>query len=317
MPLTLFGLSPVDLADDVYFKEEWTALHAFPDSIDSLRFPGFSHSAAVRSIPGTKLFDLETPHAYGGPWAGDSAALIEGLGLWRQRQRQAGRVAEFIRLHPFIDAARITSFFDHLEVNRPTVVVDLRQSSEQRRSHYNKGARHALRRAERLLTLRRLAVNEAPLFQSLYETVLRQYDSAPAYWFPDAYYRNLFAAPWCEAWLALHDNKPVAAACFLISGPVLHYHLAGGSSLGRDTDAAYLLLENAFCHYAEQGAELAHLGGGRTTADDDSLLAFKAKFSPLQTMFHTAGLIHNHDAYKRLGGAANGRMLGYRLKITP
>lgn len=317
MPLTLFGLSPAELANDIYFSEEWATLHALPDRIDSLRLPNFAHATAVRSIPGTKRCDLETPHAYGGPWASDITALAEGLDAWRQQQKRAGRVAEFLRLHPFLNAARVAPLVDIMTANRPTVVVDLRQSETQRRSYYNKGTRYALRQAERVLTLRRLMVDEAPLFQSLHETMLRQHNSAPGYWFPNAHYRSLLAAPWCEAWVALRDGEPAAAACFLVGGAVLHYHLAGGGVLGRETGAAYLLLENAFCLYAKQGARLAHLGGGRTTAAEDSLLAFKAKFSPLRAMFHTAGLIHDRDAYEELGGAVEGRVLGYRLRLSP
>ena len=103
MDLTLHGLTPTELLDDVYFRPDYVRLHARPDKIDSLIRENFRHAAAVRPIPGTRFEDLETPHGYGGTSATDTSALVEGLAEWRERQRRAGRVAEFVRLHPFVN----------------------------------------------------------------------------------------------------------------------------------------------------------------------------------------------------------------------
>lgn len=107
------------LPNDVYFREDFIRIHALADDIDILSRPGFTHASAVRNIPQTDWSDLETPHGYGGPVAIDLTALQEGISDWRQRQRDVGRVAEFIRLHPFVDTDQLRPLVDFLLANWP------------------------------------------------------------------------------------------------------------------------------------------------------------------------------------------------------
>jgi hypothetical protein len=307
------GLGPAALLGDVYFRADFLALHARPDAVERLELPDFRCGAALRPIPGHDWFDLETPQGYGGPVAGDAAALAAGLAAWRQRQTAAGRVAEFIRLHPALDPAPLAGLVDHLAFNRPTVMVDLRGSREARWSGYAKTTRNILRQTARTLEVRPLAPAEWPLFQTLYQAMLERHRAHPRYWFEDAYYRDLLAAPWCRAWVAEQAGEPLAASCCLAAeAPLAHYHLSGGTPAGLKAQAQYPLLEAAFEHYAGEGRLWMHLGGGRSPAEDDGLWRFKARFSPLQARFHTAGLIHHPERYAALGGIRDGRFLGWR-----
>lgn len=310
---TLLGLDPASLREDVYFCTDFLRLHAGVDAIDRLETDEFVHGAAVRPIPGTDLFDLETAWGYGGPLGLDALSLADGMARWRRRQAEAGRVAELIRLHPFLNPAAIAPHLDRLEENRSTVVVDLIESPTVRCARYSKGTRYSLRRAEKILRVRRLRADEGDLFQGLYEAGLERNRASGSYYLGRAAFDGMLAAPWCAVWVAERAGEPVAVTAFLHSGPLCHYHLAGGMPAARDTFAHYLLLETAFDHYASDGRSLMHLGGGFTAAPDDPLLAFKAKFSPLRLAFHAGGLIHDRIALARLKTVSPGRMLPYRL----
>jgi hypothetical protein len=314
MIIPVHGLEATDIMNDIYFNPEFIQLYGAPDPIDTLETPQYKHGAAIRSIPGTDRTDMETPHGYGGPIARNISDLKDGIHAWRERQERAGHVAEFIRLHPFFDAGALDGLFDHLMVNRETVIVDMSVSREQHRAAYSKGTRHALRVAEQRLTVRDLAPNEGDILRRLHEDMLARNKAPKEAYFQVDSYRRLVVAPWSTTFLAEGDNGPVAAACFLSSGMGLcHYHLAGGNEEARQTKANYLLLETAFEHFSAQGALWMHLGGGRTAAVDDPLFRFKTKFSPLRVRFYTAGLIFDRDTYGRLGGGDGGsRFLGYR-----
>lgn len=151
------------------FVKIFVRMHALTDDINILSRPGFSHASEVREIPQTDWSDLETPHGYGGPIATDQAALQQGISDWRKSQRDAGWVAEFIRLHPLIDTDQLRPLVDFLAFNRETVFVDLPLSKDNRRLYYRKGIRHALTVASRSLTLRQMTADEWPLFRQLYE----------------------------------------------------------------------------------------------------------------------------------------------------
>lgn len=310
--LTLHGLTPTELLDDVYFRPDYVRLHARPDKIDFLVRENFRHAAAVRPIPGTRFEDLETPHGYGGTSATDTSALVEGLAEWRERQRRAGRVAEFVRLHPFVNPMALRGLYDEITFNRTTVLVDLRQSSADRLKSYSKGTKHALKRGQRLLAIRDLGPDDANLFKECYEAGLKRNSAESAYFFPESYYRELLGAEWCAAWSAEKEGKPVAVACFLANNKLVHYHLAGGYPESRASGAHYVLLEHAFARFRDQGCRWMHLGGGRTGDPSDSLLRFKAKFSPLRAAYYIGCLVLDKNAYQELGGKRFGRFLGYR-----
>ena len=298
---------------DVYFRDDFARLHARPDPVDRLETDGFHCVSAVRSIAGSPYQDMETPWGYGGPVAVDEAAFWRGLGLWRQRQADRGRIAEFVRLHPFLNPAALRGFLDQIRFDRVTVLVDLAEPPEIRRRHYNKGTRYSLRKAEQRLEIRPLGAEDAATFQTLYDAGLARNEATSSYYFGGAYFRDLLAADWCDAWVATLDGAPIAVACFMAGGPFAHYHLSGGDDRARDTFAHYLLLETAIEHYAGLGLRWLHLGGGRSAAPDDRLLHFKAKFSPRLIPFYTGGIVFDRTTYDALSRPETERFLSYRF----
>ena len=315
---TLFGVSPDALRRDVYFLPAFWALHADPDPTDRLEQTGFLHGAAIRAIPGIGRCDLETPYGYGGPVADSDRALADGLAAWRDRQRRAGHVAEFVRLHPCLDPRPLAGLFDHLQENRLTVMVELGRGRAARFSHYGETTRQLVRKTRKTLQVRRLDVSEWPLFRALYEAMLVRHQAERRHFFPEDYYRRLFQEAWCLPLVAESQGQAIAAACFLATdSPVVHYHLSGGLDEGLRQSAHYLLIDEACERFEALGKRWLHLGGGRTPAPDDGLWLFKAKFSRIHARFHVGGLIHDRETYQALGGSRNGQFLGYRSSSAP
>lgn len=315
--LTLYGETPDALFEDVYFQRDFVALHARPDAIDALELPGFRHAAAVCAIPGADAEDMETPWGYGGPVARDAPAFWEGLALWRQRQVNHRRIAEFVRVHPFINPLALRGFLDQIRLDRLTVLVDLSEPSATRRKRYTKGTRYSLNQAERRLSLRPLSPTDAALFQRLYEEGLARNGAERSYFFAPSYYADLLSSPYARAWAAEQDGQALAVACFLQGGAFAHYHLSGGGEAARTTFAHYLLLECAIEHYRTRNCRWMHLGGGRSTAPNDALFRFKTRFGMKRVPFYTGGLIHDRAAFERMTQGRRDRFLSYRFPTIP
>ena len=302
---------------DIYFQPPFVRLYASPDKVDTLELPGFRHASAVRHISGEELEDLETPWGYGGPVARDDDAFWRGIGEWRRRQADRGRVAEFIRLHPFLNPLAFRGWFDQIRFDRLTVLVDLLESKVIRHRNYTKGTRYSLRQAEKSLTLRRLEAGEGELFRALYEAGLARNRAEDYYLFEPDHFDALLRAGWADVRVAECDGEAIAVACFLHGGPFAHYHLSGGVPAARKLFAHHLLLEDAINRYAAAGRRWMHLGGGRGSGLDDSLLLFKTRFSPHRIAFYTGGIIFDHDAYDRLTRDRKGKFLSYRFYPAP
>lgn len=298
------------LMQDVYFRPDFLDLHAAPDPVAATAGPSYRHGAAIRREPGGRFTDLETPHGYGGPVGRDADALRDGLAQWRRTQRDAGRRAEFIRVHPFIDPGALSPHLDFLQADRETVLVDLTRPRGDYLGAFSKGARHALRTAERTLSVRTLAAAEWPVMRDAHQAVYDRHDVAGPMRFTDDYYRRLLAMPWATTWCAERGGTPVAAGCFLCAGPILaHYHISGGGDEARRTNAHYLLLDRAIAHFAGLGVRWMHLGGGGTNLPADPLLRFKARFSPIRAHYHIGGIVFDPDLFRDTGGGRKGRFL--------
>ncbi|MBC7952327.1 MAG: GNAT family N-acetyltransferase [Rhodospirillaceae bacterium] len=315
-PTLLWGVSAEQLFQDVLFNPDYLALHAGVRGVDSLALPGFRHATGICAVGDGAVEDLETPWGYGGPVAADAGAMDAGMAAWRAQQRERGRVAEFVRLHPFINPMAVASHFDMLAFDRPTVVLDLSQSLDVRRSFYNRSARRSLKKAEECLTVRQLGPDDGAVLQDCYEAGLKWNDAAERYWLEPAFYGRLLAAPWCMAWAVEFEGRAVAALAIVRGGGFVHTHLAGNYPEARDLGAAYILHQTAIDACAQLGDRWFHFGGGRSRLSDDVLLQFKAKFSPLRAHYYVGGLIFDRDAYAKLGGASGGMFLGYRSPIT-
>ena len=312
--LTLMGIKPDDLMQDVYFRKDYISLHSKTSgSFDSMVSNGFAHATAIYPIPDTVLYDMETPWGYGGPIAKDIESLNNGLIEWKDQIHSQGVVAEFIRVHPLFNPMALKPHVDMLQYDRETVIVDLSEDKEGREALYDSETRRRLRRSAEKLTVRQLTSSEWQIFKYCYEAGLSINSATDDYYFSNKFYKVLLEQNWSTCWLAEYDGAPVAAACFLHSANLAHFHLSGGTSDSRKFHGAYLLLDHAINHFSQVGYKWMHLGGGRGTNKNDTLLAFKQKFSPLSIPFYIAGIIHDEEKYNQLNGPNSGSFLGYRF----
>jgi UDP-N-acetylbacillosamine alanyltransferase len=317
IPLTLYQVEPAELMQDVYFRRDFLELHAGGCTIDMIETSGFRLGSAIRPIDGTELEDLETPWGYGGPIAISHEYLREGLWLWRQRQREAGRIAEFVRLHPFANPVALQGYFDDLKFDRVTVSVDLEARRAKPHGEYSAATNNCIRRARNELKAIELGVEHADAFRRCYEAGLDRNNADPSYYFQPPFYEALMSAPWGKSWGASYQGEIVAVACFIFGGPLCHYHLSGADEVGRRKFAQYLLIDHALDHFAHRGFRAAHLGGGRTDRNDDPLLLFKRKFSRWRTAFYTGGIVFDAEAYATLSTGDRRRFLNYRFSLKP
>ena len=316
-PLTLYGLTPEDVMRDVYYRADFLDLHSGGGAIDRIEGPTFRNGASIRAIEGTSLEDMETPWGYGGPIATTAEALRHGMWLWRQRQREAGRVAEFVRLHPFLNPLAVREYYTNIKFDRVTIAIDLTQSREQRRRAFSEGTKHRLRRAARDLSVVTLRTADAGEFRRCYEAGLGHNNATSNYYFPDDYYERLLEMPWVTCFGAKYADTIESVACFIHGGPLCHYHLSGSTTVGRKMLAHYGLLDHAFEFFSSQSFKVMHLGGGRTDRPDDALLEFKKKFSRWRVAFYTAGAIFDPEAYSQLSTGDTRRFLNYRFSLSP
>jgi lipid II:glycine glycyltransferase (peptidoglycan interpeptide bridge formation enzyme) len=148
------------------------------------------------------------------------------------------------------------------------------------------------------------APDELSAFAALYEQTMRRQDASDYYFFPDEYWERLTAlGDRLVRFDAAHEGVIVASALCLRGDRWLHYHLGATADSARDLGASNLLLYAAALWGQGQGLEEFHLGGGARS--EDSLFAFKQRFSPEgRREFWVGKLVHDDEAYRSLSGGA-------------
>ena len=258
-----------------------------------LEHDGVVMACIVRAIPGSDLHDVTTPYGYGGP---------VGNGDFHQAyERWCGErniVSTFIRYHPLFENYRGAP---HATYASPTVGWKL--DGDLLAGMHGKH-RNVVRKAQKAGVTVEAGTGVAA-FGSLYEETMQRQQAASYYFFPDEYWTRLaeLGDPLVR-FDALSEGDVVASALCLRGDRWLHYHLGATADSARDLGASNLLLYAAALWGQAQGLEEFHLGGG-AGGKDDSLLAFKQRFSPEgRREFWVGKLIHDEDAYRRLSGGA-------------
>jgi serine/alanine adding enzyme len=281
-----------------------------------------------RPVPDTDWWDLATPYGYGGHLASPGAAALIPA-FWQQCAQWAaegGAVSAFTRFHPLLGNHATAP--DPSVFRAPTVFLDLTAGPVA--AGFKAEVRNRMRRAERAgLTVR---LTEAPreigAFLGLYHQTMARRQAAEYYHFADAAFAGLLGDLSDHLLLAevvAPDGQVAAAALFLYNDEYLHYHLGGSDPAWLRLAPNNLLFGAAARWGQERGVKRMHLGGG--VRPGDSLLRFKAGFSPLRAEFHVGHHIINPAAYRectarhleRLGGRppAPGWFPAYRAPAAP
>jgi hypothetical protein len=259
---------------------------------------GVVMACIVREINGTER-DVMTPYGYGGPVGdGSHERFYE---LYEEWCRDRDIVSTFIRYHPLFENYR---WAPRASYSSPTVGWPL--DGDLLAGMHGKH-RNVVRKAQKAGVA--VDVTAAPddlsTFGALYEQTMQRQAAAEYYFFPSEYWQRLTALGGSIVRFdALAEGEVVASALCLRGDRWLHYHLGATADSARDLGASNLLLYTAALWGQTQQLAEFHLGGGAGGAED-SLFAFKERFSPSNRReFWVGKVVHDENAYRRLSGGA-------------
>ncbi|WP_074220442.1 GNAT family N-acetyltransferase [Rhodovulum sp. ES.010] len=302
--------------DDVYFRASYAALHLGPDEHPE----AFLYEAdgelffmpwLVRQIDCPALsrpaYDFETPYGYGGPLATCSAPdfLAEAWRALGDVSRDRNVVCGFMRLHPLLENGRFCpDAFVEVVRDRETVVLSLDKSPEEVWAEYSGQTRNKVRKGQKagVEVVARSDTEALRTFAAVYEDHMVELGADEGYFFGEDYFLRMadLGQEAFRVYLARHEGRLLGGALILLSRRWAHYHLS--SSL-----AAFnaLVPNNMLRHAVAMDLlggpwEKLHFGGGRTPDPKDSLLKFKAGYSPERAVFQYGKYLADDETYRRV-----------------
>lgn len=306
-------------AHDVYhlagyhqFAAESTAGSPFMTVIGN-RDRGMAWPYVLRDISGTDRTDVTSVYGYPGPIAwgvsrGDdflSSAWTAVRAVWREQ----GAVTAFTRFNPILENADIVA--QVCEARHPahgpglvlqgqTVSIDCSLDAT---SGYRRALRQEIAASRRLGLVTELDENWSDLaaFIRLYTATLDRRRADRSYYVTAedvTRLRNLLGGH-LHLFVTKLGDQVATAGLFTRLGSIAQAHLVGTDEgvAARSPFKVHLHDARRWAHH--QGCSSLHLGGG-FGAKEDSLFAFKKRFSPLRHQFYTGRWVLDDEANRAL-----------------
>jgi hypothetical protein len=258
----------------------------------------------IRPVAGD-VHDARSPYGYPGPIVAGSEgltfvrdALIEG----KRVLASEGIVSLFVRFHPLLNRS-VPEGVGTLVRHGDTVSVDLTLPTEALWRQTRHGHRNDINRS--LKAGHWVGIDSAwrhfETFKHLYRRTMTRVSADESYFFDDAYFEGLRKELGERLRLVVVeiDGSVAAAGLFVETCGIVQYHLSASDDRFARNQPTKLMLHFVRGWAKERGDRWLHLGGGIAAADD-SLLQFKAGFSPLLYPFYTLRIVVLEQEYRRL-----------------
>lgn len=283
----------------------------------------------LRSIPGSgsilgsPAFDVTSTYGYSGPLVSGCEPGDPIIGrAWEAFQRAWGEqhvVSVFTRFHPilrnhrwFVGQLDADDYRGHrlgLVMTGETVSINVTRPGAEVLATYPRTMRQEIAQGRRrgLTTALDRDLEHLATFAELYRETMQRNHARIRYFVGRAYFKTLTRELGDDAMLFVtRCGGDVAAAClFLSHHGILHPHLAGTSTQFLPMSPLKVMWDDVRIWAAGRGDRLIHLGGGRG-GSNDSLFAFKSRFSPDRHEFYTGRWIMDRPRYELLAEASVG-----------
>jgi len=256
-----------------------------------------------------KYFDIQGAYGYNGVLTSsmDSEFILDFYETFDLCCHEENIIAEFTRFHPILQN-ELFSLNDMSTIrDRETVMIDLKKPyAEIWDDDYSSKNRNMIRKAIRLGYICQIETtpgqHSIDRFISIYHHSMRLAGAEPYYYFNKDFFNNMFKYLKDKIYLFNILNQTgeiICSSIFLHYNDYFHYHLSGRNE-NADNAVNNFLLDSAVKFAQEMGAKLFHLGGGRSNAEDDSLLKFKRNFSRIAIPFYIGKRVLNEKVYNEV-----------------
>jgi len=296
------------------------AVHYDGDKV--MAWPFLLRDIPSAACPGFR--DVTSVYGYSGPLAanckpGDQfleSAAREIADVWTSLRV----VSVFARFHPLLENSRwsealtpvvlgANAAVEHawgdtgVAIQGQTVSIDLTLPEETAIHQYGKILRQEIHQARRRGVNTTIDEEWSALddFLEIYHATMDRNHAADDYFFPREYFDRLRQRLGNRCFLTVaRYEEQVAAVCIAFEcNGILQAHLGGPSSRYMQLSPFKELLDSLRRIGKSRGNSVMHIGGGRGAAND-SLFAFKARFSPRRHSYCIGRWVLDRNAYDAL-----------------
>lgn len=248
-----------------------------------------------------KLYDMITPHEYGGIVSNSDEKILKCklLKYILQYCNEHNIIFQFIRINPYLKELPSIYKEGGFEVihSNEQVYVDLNSTEEQIMKEYKSDVRYGIRRAERE-GLKFGLVEKSPenirIFQNGYQKAMDILHASNFFYFNDRYFDAILGCDCSKLAMVRDENGvTVAASIMLISDKVVYYHLSWFNRDYAPKCPMNFLLHSMIMWAKRNEYKIMHIAGG-----GESLMKFKGGYSNSRIDYYIAYQICEREKYE-------------------
>ena len=254
-----------------------------------------------------KYYDIQSIYGYGGCiYSNDSKSLKKHFHeIFTAYCKKSNIVTEFVRFHPIIENHEFSAPYLKVHNNRQTVLLDLNQSYEKIFNNiFSSNNRNMIRKGNNFLNIKiSKSKSELKTFIQNYFFTMLKINSNKYYYFSKNYFLGILKYLKKQTYIInAYDQKNISqnSMILFIDNYYAHYHLSGRSKACSSNYSNNFMINEAIKLAIKKKCKFFHLGGGRTQAEDDSLLRFKLNFSKKKINFFIGTRIHDQIIYDKI-----------------
>lgn len=293
--------------NDVHYLSGYARVHERDDAMARLLVYSQGGETVIepvliRLIGDGPHVDLTNLYGYGGPVGSRDLMedFWEGKRVWA---RGLKAVSEFTVLHPLLGNLFIP---EGARQPKEIVTVDLRYDDRQLLDRMRNTRRHSIVRAMRsdiLADQVSLTDKNIEAFYGLYSDTMDRVGASMRWILPLHYFLGYHThlGDQTRLFFGWAFDQLETAALVIGSGRSAYYHFAG-NLMGdrRRAGVNDLVVYEAMRRMRDAGFAQLHLGGGPTSAPNDSVLSYKAGFSTIRLPIFTNFSVFDPATYSRL-----------------
>jgi hypothetical protein len=303
---------------DIYFDKHYGDLFVGLEGIksDYIDFQNehgrIIHQVMVREIEekidGLTYYDWVTPYGFGGPLiveiTGDKEQLLRDFNTYlKDYTNENNIVSEFVKFHPIVKNA--DDFTDIYDVSRLKTTISTLLGDNAVQTQFHRNAKSNWKRAKKNGVTVEIEYHPENIdtFIEIYEASMERLHASDFYYFTRDFFDKLLEnfRDHLVVTIEYMDGRAIGASLNFLWGEICELFLAGTSEVYKNVSPTSLAIYELFQELEQDGYKFVHFGGGLTNSEDDSLLAFKKRYTRGGEHDYMIGKkVWNEDVYAKL-----------------
>lgn len=293
---------------DIYFDKRYIELYTgnkkldffyYEENSDFFVFPYIKKNLPFYS----KYYDIESVYGYSGILSNSkNKNFLERA--WKNFEIDAkykNIVCGFVRFNPFFENHKLIKNINFKVLKEKKIIfIDLQKKIEEIVKDFSSDNKNKINKIKKFNITVSDHYSEEDLneFKLFYNNRMKEVKAKEMYFFKEDYFKKfLLLKNFFTLFKVKYENINIGMSLVIHYNKIAHYHLSACDKNYFKYAPNNILRYFAIKFFKEKKYNILNFGGGVTSEDDDTLLAFKSRFSKQYKYFYIGKFIFNQEIY--------------------